>query len=132
MRYSLKIFPGAFQNLYNLPHDTTNVVFATRDIESYGKIILNLENVKGDAIIQLLVKDKVLVQKSVSSSGNFEFPYLNPDSYKLKFIHDRNGNGIWDTGNYLKKIQPEKVEFLPVEITVRANWDHDATYILQD
>jgi hypothetical protein len=30
----------------------------------------------------------------------------------------------------MERRQPEKVEFLPKDITVRANWDHDASYEL--
>jgi Zn-finger protein len=43
----------------------------------------------------------------------------------VKLIHDRNGNGIWDTGDYLMHIQPEAVEYYKENITVRANWDVD-------
>jgi hypothetical protein len=55
---------------------------------------------------------------------------MNPDTYIIKIIHDDNGNGKWDTGNYLKAVQPEKVEFLPRELKLRANWDHDVTYVI--
>jgi len=34
-----------------------------------------------------------------------------------------NENGVRDTGNYLKQIQPEKIYYYPKPITVRANWD---------
>jgi len=132
MKYRMKILPGAVHNLYDLPHDTIDVSFTGRDSESYGKIILNLENVKGEIIVQLMIKDKVVNQMTVNSSGTYEFPFLNPDTYSIKFIHDRNGNGKWDTGKYIKKIQPEKVEKLPIDITVRAHWDHDATYKFVD
>ncbi|MBN1132240.1 MAG: Ig-like domain-containing protein [Bacteroidales bacterium] len=132
MKYRLRIYPGAFANMYDLPQDTVDISFQTRDAESYGKIILNLENVKGSIIVQLLAKEKVARQRSVSSYGPVEFPFLNAETYKIKLIHDRNENGEWDTGDYLEKLQPEKVEFLPVDIVVRANWDHDATYRLND
>ena len=38
-------------------------------------------------------------------------------------IIDENKNFEWDTGNYLKKIQPEKVIYLTNELDLRANWE---------
>jgi len=39
---------------------------------------------------------------------------------------------MWDTGNYLKGIQPERVTYFPDEIDVRANWELKQTFILED
>ena len=132
MKYGLRIFPGAINNLYDLPHDTIDVSFSGKDSESYGRIILNMENVNGEVIVQLLSNNKLILKRTIDSDGTYEFPFLNPGTYKIKFIHDRNRNGKWDTGKYIKKLQPEKVEFLPIEITVRSNWDHDATHVLEN
>ena len=76
-------------------------------------------------LIQLLNKDKPFRIIAIDKPGPYTFSYLHPQEYKIKFIHDLNGNGKWDTGKYIEKLQPEKVEFLSEEITVRSNWDHD-------
>ena len=31
--------------------------------------------------------------------------------------------GEWDTGNYLKHLQPEEVKYLPTEIKLKKNFD---------
>lgn len=129
--YHLQILPGAFSSLYELEHDTLDLSFKTRDSEYYGKILLSLENVSGPVIIQLTSGDKIMKQRVVYESGLYTFSYLRPRDYGIKIIHDRNDNGKWDTGNYLKKIQPEAVEIRPGTITVRSNWDHDVTMILK-
>jgi hypothetical protein len=54
---------------------------------------------------------------------NYEFKYLLPGKYLFRFIKDKNGNKKWDTGNYLKKIQPERVFYSSDTIELRANWD---------
>jgi len=41
----------------------------------------------------------------------------------FRYIRDKNGNKEWDTGNYLKKIQPEMVYYSTDTINLRANWD---------
>jgi len=48
----------------------------------------------------------------------------------LKVIFDRNGNGRWDTGDYLKKQQPERVMYFPKTIEIRANWDQEEQWEL--
>ena len=37
---------------------------------------------------------------------------------------------MWDTGNYIKRKQPEPVYYFPSEIDVRANWDLNETFNL--
>ena len=68
--------------------------------------------------------------KSVTSKkdSNYSFKLLNPGKYFLRLIKDNNNNDKWDTGNYLKKIQPEEVIYYPFELELRANWDLNETF----
>jgi hypothetical protein len=129
--YHLLLLPGAIQSMYGLENDTLDMPFRTRDVESYGQILLNLENVDSPVIIQLLNRDRVLLQRIITGSGLHTFSNLDPKDYRIKFIHDWNRNGKWDTGDYLEGRQPEAVEYYPKEITVRANWDHDINMVLE-
>ena len=74
-------------------------------------------------VYELLENDKVVQRRNAGTSGNTVFDYLLPKKYKLRAIADANANGIWDTGNYLKKIQPEKVVIYPSDLEIRSNWD---------
>ncbi len=130
-RYRLQLLPGAVTSYYPVQHDTVNISFRTRDTEYYGQILLNLEGVSGPILIQLISKERVVRQQTASASGTYLFPFLAPQEYRIKFIHDRNGNGQWDTGDYLMHLQPEAVEYLPGSVTVRSNWDHDITMKLR-
>ena len=130
-RYRLSILPGALSSIYPVSHDTVNIQFKTRDSEYYGQILLDLESVDGPVIIELTNKNKIVRRLTVNSSGQVEFPFLKPQEYRIKIIHDRNGNGKWDTGNYIKKLQPESVEIMKGSVTVRSNWDHKVTLVLQ-
>ena len=38
---------------------------------------------------------------------------LKPDKYYARIVIDTNGNGVWDTGNYIEKRQPEEVYYSP-------------------
>ncbi|OQX72215.1 MAG: hypothetical protein B6D61_14595, partial [Bacteroidetes bacterium 4484_249] len=74
-------------------------------------------------IIQLLQNDKIVKELIIKEDQRFSFEYLAPGTYIIKVIYDNNNNGIWDAGNYIHKIQPEKVGFFPAEISIRENWD---------
>ncbi len=129
--YRLVVLPGAISSIYSLEHDTIDVKFSTRDLEYYGQILLSLENVKDRVIIQLFSGKNMLRERIIEEDGQYVFPFLAPKEYSFKFVHDLNGNGKWDTGNYMEKLQPEPVELLPVKIEVRSNWDHDVTMKLE-
>lgn len=73
-------------------------------------------------IFQLIQNDKVKIEASFN-----KFPYLfdniPPGNYVLKYIIDINKDSLWSTGNWEKRIQPEKVLNYPSEIMIRSNWD---------
>jgi len=129
--YRLEVLPGAIASIYPMEHDTIDVRFETRDIEYYGKILLNLSQVHDRVLVQLLRKRNIISEREADADGQLVFPNLAPGEYTLKVIHDRNKNGQWDTGNYLEKKQPEAVQLLPGTIEVRSNWDHDVSMILR-
>ena len=60
-----------------------------------------------------------------------KFDLLLPKKYLVRIIFDENNNGIWDTGNFLKKFQPEMVQYFTEPIEVRANWDIEQPIILK-
>ena len=51
---------------------------------------------------------------------------FNPGEYEIRILYDANNNGIWDPGNYAKKMQPEQVIVLPKKITIRENWENES------
>lgn len=129
--YRMELLPGAIGSFYPMTHDTLDVSFKTRDLEYYGQIILSLVNVRDQVLVQLFSGKSMLEERIVEADGKYLFPFLAPKEYQFKFIHDRNRNGKWDSGKYLKKLQPESVELLPVSIEVRSNWDHDVSMVLE-
>ncbi len=130
-KYRILALPGAITSIYPMPHDTIDVSFKTRDLEYYGQILLSLNNVNHRVLVQLFSGKSMVEERIVKTDGTYAFPFLPPKEYQFKFIHDLNENGKWDTGDYLKKLQPEPVELLPVTVDVRSNWDHDVSVSLE-
>ena len=62
--------------------------------------------------------------------------YINLDNvipgiYKVKYIYDSNGNGIWDTGDLNTNTQPEKVKYLDQLLTLKAYWDLEQSVLIE-
>ena len=128
--YNFQALPGAFTGFFGSTHDTVNTTFRTRSFSDYGTIIVNLQNVEQYPIIVQLTNQQgeIQAERHSSTESNFTFPFLNPGQYLLRVIYDRNGNGIWDTGNFLEKQQPEEIIYYPETLDVRPNWDE--TYLI--
>jgi hypothetical protein len=131
--YNLFVEPGAIHDIYGKANDTVEIAFQTREIDYYGKIILSPEGSVFPMIIQLLdEKETLLSEKFLDENGTVTFDYLAPRKYRLKAIADGNKNKKWDSGNYLGRVQPEKVYYYPGTLDVRSNWDLDITWNLNE
>lgn len=112
-KYSLKVFPDAFTDIYNVKNDTLNYRFSTKEIEDYGRITMNINNVNNKNLIIELIsgnkQSKVIDRKFISSSSKVVFDLLEPKKYTIRAIIDDNKNNKWDTGSYLQKRLAEKI-----------------------
>lgn len=132
-KYSMEIFPGAMTDFYEQTNDTLKYNLTTQNTSEYGNLKITLENVKQFPVIIELTNEKGDILATDYSDGNpvVDFIGLLPNKFYLRIIYDTNKNKIWDTGNYLEKIQAEEVLHYPTAIDVRANWDVDQTVDLK-
>ena len=140
--YQLAIDSMAMYNMYGLYNKKFEKTFKTKAEEDYGKIFLNVTGVEMPVVVQLYQgsdKDlKILQERQVFRDGRVTFDYLNEGTYMIRAIMDRNGNGKWDTGNYLKRIQPEEIKYFPLDFKIKRNFDVEQefdvkkTYVRED
>ena len=124
--YSLLIPSGRLTDIFGAVNDSINIQFTTLEERDYGSIFLdaNITTTKGQWIFQLMnEKDGLLREKIANKSGLVKFELLTPGKYLVKMIYDENGNGVWDTGSYMKHRQPEKVIRFNKVLEVRANFE---------
>ncbi len=123
-RYRLRVLPGAFTDFYGEQNDTINYTVTTRPLISYGSVRVNITNGVYPMIVQLTDEGGVVkAEKYISENNAVDFAYLTPNKYYLRVIIDANKNGIYDTGNYLLKQQPEKVYHAVESVDVKAYFD---------
>ena len=130
--YKIFIPDSVFFDIFGNTNDTIEARFGTTRQRNYGS--LKLKVVYNDSIpllIQLLNdKDGVLRQDLLTDSIVY-YRWLKPGKYKIKAVKDRNGNGKWDTGNYLEGVLPERVFFMSSPVNIRANWDIEHKWIIE-
>ncbi|TDN95500.1 Ig-like domain-containing protein [Salegentibacter sp. 24] len=131
--YLVTALPGAITDLFKTTNDTIQQSLNTKSYADYGSIILNLQNVDRYPILVQLTNEKgeVMAEKYSNGDSNFHFRFLNPAEYLIRVIFDENENQKWDTGDYLKRIQPEEIQYYQDTINVRSNWDMPETFILE-
>ena len=133
--YRMELIPGAVTDFFETTNDSVAFSFKTKSLADYGNLTLNLNsNSIVYPIIVQLTNEKGELQREIYATEPqvYTFDNLNPGKYQARVIFDLNGNGKWDTGNLLKKIQPEKISYYPALIELRANWEKIETFNLID
>ena len=140
--YMLKIDSATIYDIYGRHNNKMEQKFKVQSPEFYGKVMLSVLGVDGRQIIVQLYKAEtgksstgkktfsVVAQKIIDKDETITFDYLKEGKYKVRAIIDANRNGKWDTGLYLKKIQPEEVIYMPSELNVKQNFDIEQEFKL--
>ena len=131
--YSIFIKPRAIKDIRGIENDTLQYNVVSQTLEDYGNVFLDvIANNDSKYILHLLDSNSNIIRefKNVNSLSTYIFDYIRPGKYTFRLIEDLNSNDLWDTGNYLKQVQPEPVYYFPSELDVRANWDLNETFNL--
>jgi len=133
--YSVYILPNAIVDLRGGTNDTLGFKTLTQSLEDYGNVYLNIiRDTESEYILQMINSSTEIVREynGISNDGIFNFELIKPGKYIFRMIKDENGNKRWDTGNYLRKVQPESVYYSNFELDIRANWDFNETFNLNE
>jgi hypothetical protein len=126
-RYNLIIEKDfATDTIDNTILKTDTLTFTAKKESDYGSIDLKIENIDSTLhpIVFLTKNAKPFLKQSLINS-RYRIKLFEPGDYEVRILFDKNNNGIWDTGDYWKKLQPEKVVARKKPINIRANWDNE-------
>ena len=124
IEYSLEIDSTAFTDIYGMQSAAYKQGFKVRSEDEYGTLLINISGMDTLPMIAQLLDGSDKPVKTVSVSNSVaEFFYVNPGTYYLRLFVDRNGNGIWDTGDYSLGQQAEETYYYPEAIESKAKWD---------
>lgn len=135
--YFYKILPGAFVSAGGLENDTIVGRINVAKKEDFGTLIFKTTGINKPVVLQLLSKGKLYKEFPMKSDGTLTVDYVPADTYTLKIIFDDNDNQQWDSGNLLKKIQPEMVMVYKPSgskgtFVVKKNWENEIVLNIND
>ncbi len=126
MKYNLTLLPGAITDYWGRSNDTARQTLVITGTDQYGDLTMTIDGLDSTKQYVLLIKageqisDTFVIEHQ--SGTQLVKKGLQPGKYTLEMIEDSNQNGVWDTGNYQKKRQPErKMMFIPDNL--RAGWE---------
>ncbi len=126
-RYTLQILPSALTDIYGLKNDTVSMSIGVQLKEDFGDLTLKITHLDStkNHICQVLggggmVEKEFYIEQKARFTTRLET--IQPDGYTIKIIEDVNKNRRWDTGNYDKHTQPERI-FSQTAESLRANWE---------
>ena len=127
-QYQLIILPNALTDIYGFKNDSIISKINILNKKEFGNIILSIKQLdKGKSYIcQVLsgggaIEEEFFIDNVSSIEKRFE--NMRPDQYSFKIIEDLNKNRVWDTGDYDKKRQPERIFLQKSNEALRADWD---------
>lgn len=123
--YSLEVDSAAFEDIYGNVSKPFKQGIKISTLDEFSTIVLQLAGVTDTTyVVQLLDQsEKIIKQVRTEANGDAVFFYVKPSGYYARAFRDRNGNGVWDTGNYDADLQPEEVYYFPGRIDCKEKWD---------
>jgi uncharacterized protein (DUF2141 family) len=123
--YLVNLLPKAIVDFYgNTNKEVISKKIFTPRPQDFGSVQIAVENAPKSPFILYLYDEKNRLIKSISSDQkDFKFNYLTPGKYSVKILIDDNKNQQWDTGDFFKGIQPERILILEKIIEARALWN---------
>lgn len=122
--YLVKADSAAFKGLYGGVSEEFTREMAFKSLDEYAALYVDVAGVGDNCILQLLDARENVVMEQKTRGGHCEFYFIKPGTYYMRLIFDENGNGVWDTGDYAKGIQPERVSYYHHSLDLRALFEY--------
>ncbi len=125
-KYKITIDSALLVSHYGLRNTTYEQSFTVKPLDQYGNLEVNISGLPAGkvAFVELLDKSDKPFRKSFVKGDKVRFQDLLPGEIYARMVIDENGDGMWTTGNYEDKRQPEMVYYYPGKWVIRAYSDH--------
>jgi uncharacterized protein (DUF2141 family) len=122
--YSLEIDSAAISDIYGNSIKSVKQGLKVKSDDDLSSLMVNLSGIQDTGVVvQLLNTSDAVVRQVRAINHVAEFYYVNPGEYYLRAFVDRNGNGVWDTGDYDIDQQAEEVYYYNEKFECKAKWD---------
>jgi len=127
-RNSIVFLPGAITDVWGRVNDTVRHSVVVSNAEQFGDLFMSIDGLDSTRQYILLLKEGEQIIDTFVVEGKSESRIVKngliPAKYTIEVIEDVNRNGVWDTGNYEARRQPEKKMIFSPE-GLRAGWEQE-------
>lgn len=123
--FRINIDSASIKGLYGLSIDKMESTLKFNPLSMYSTLTVNVQNSRPGYMAMLLDSNGKTLKTTALEKGSADFFLLNPGNYYVALLNDRNGNGVWDTGEYEEQRQPEEVYYLNHKFQLKADWYHE-------
>ena len=123
--FKITIDSASIKGLYGLSNNKLESTLKFNSLSQYSTLTVNVANPKPGYTVRLHNNTGKVVRTGQLEDGSVDFFLLTPSTYFVSMFHDANGNGVWDTGEYEEKRQPESVWFIKKGFVLKQDWTHE-------
>lgn len=123
--FKIEIDSATVIGLYGLHNNRITGELKFDPLNRYSTFTVNVANPEPGYTVMLLDQSGKTVRQSRLNNGSIDFFLLKPALYYVAMFNDRNGNNVWDTGEYEEGRQPEDVWFINKDFQLKADWYHE-------
>ena len=134
-QYTLTIPDSVFRDVAGYANDSIVGKYTVYDPEKFATVKVHVASRDPQMryIVQLLDGNASLKQERCDVTvGDIQFNYVPAGEIKFRIIEDRNGNGKWDSGDLVARLQPERAEMYVNDegedtFATKTNWEIEFT-----
>jgi hypothetical protein len=124
--YTLRLIKGWAKDTSGSELPPGKYFFHTKGDEDYGILKIHLgKQFSNDTFLLQIYKGADSIYLKPVTDSVITLTRLQPGEYGMRIIVDGNRNNKWDSGNLLKKVQPEKVIANEDVLNVKAGWENE-------
>ncbi len=123
--YTLRLLKGFVKDSAGTDAMPSRYTFRSKRDDDYAKLHVHLPSkyFGRDYLFALLNNNDTVWQRPVLDTI-IHFTRLQPGTYTLRIIEDKNHNGIWDAGKLLEHLQPEHVIPYSEQVNLKPGWEN--------
>ena len=93
-------------------NDTIKMDLTSYDPEKFATLVLDVKGEAGKKYIVQQTDASGKMQQEIKGveTGKYRIRFVPAGEIRLRVIEDTNGNGEWDAGNVVERLQPERAE----------------------
>lgn len=122
--YRVEADSAVFKGMYGGISNKFTQEMKFRSFEEYAVLYLDIPGTGNQGYVQLMNKSGNIVQTEKTENNRCAFYFVRPGVYYLRLFIDENGNGKWDTGEFEKARQPERVYYYNRSLELRALFEY--------